>query len=139
MSDELYNVVIREWLNGGLLPLNLCLCFVIARFLRDAWQLVGWGMTREPGVRGACALFWIFAADAARAGFVWIILRTQNRHLSAAAIEQISNIGFMIAAAVGLLAILRSIYIFTPKAWGHRGWIFSACITAAFLALSHFV
>lgn len=137
MPGELSNLVIREWLNGGLLPLNLCLCFVIARFLWDAWRMWGAGWTHAPGVRGACALFWIFAADAARAGFVWIILRTQNRHLSSRLVEQISNIGFMIAALVALLAILRCIYVFTPKTWGHRGWVFSACLTAAFLALSH--
>ena len=133
---HLQNLAIREQLNGGLLPLNLCLVGVIGMFLWHTWRRFGHDWTRIPGVRTACALFWIFAADAARAGFVWLILRMQNRGGTSELILHVANFGFVIAAFAGLIAILRCVYLFTPKAWGHWGWIGSAGVTAAFLALS---
>jgi hypothetical protein len=136
MGDATHNLIIREWFNGGLVPLNLCLVVVTTMFLWDTLQAHGRGWTRQPGVSSACALWWIFAADAIRAVFVWVILRQQNRGLPIVDFAELANFGFMIAALISLAATLRCIFLFTPKAWGHWGWVGSALITCAFLGIA---
>lgn len=131
------NLIIREWLNGGLLPLNICLMLAIGHSLNCARREHGRGWTQMPGVASACAFWWIFCADGIRAGLVWLTLRTQNRGGSIAAIDALLTYGYILAAAIGVLASLRCIYLSTPRSVGHWGWILSALSTVAFVVTSH--
>lgn len=130
------NLVIREWLNGGLLPLNISLVIAIGHSLNRTRIELGSGWQLHPGVASACAFWWIFLADGIRAGLVWITLRTQNRGGSVASIDGLLTHGYMIAATIGVLASLRCIYLATPRKVGHWGWIISALSTLAFVVTS---
>ena len=144
-------------MNGGLLPLNLSLVVVIGLFLWAEWreailQTRSSPLTvflpidsfstfqRAEGVQTACALWWIFLADAIRAGAAWSIL---NFRLGVAPVPTAVeipvmgaiawvNAGFIIAGVVGLIASLRCIYLFTPPRWGHWYWIGSVVTTLVF-------
>lgn len=137
MPGGIDNLIIREWLNGGLVPLNLALLIAIGFTLLDARQTSGRGWNKRPGVAQACAFWWIFFADGMRATLVWITLRTQNRGGSVDSINDILINGYIIAALIGVYAVLRFIFLSTPKSIGHWGWIISAISTAAFVVLSH--
>ena len=157
MIDDLLrnNLIIREWVNGGLLPLNISLVIVVGLFLRDEWvksQYPGgwrelqhhpydhiknhyWRWHKRSGVPTACALIWIFAADAMRAGSAWYILWTANNKVPTAT-SSVDDLwvsgGFMVAGIVGLLASVRCIYLFTPEKLGHWCWILSVFVMIAF-------
>lgn len=159
MIDEILrnNLVIREWVNGGLLPLNTSLVIVIGLFLWDKaieamlWRRQSfpgvewvdlhrtWSQFQETeGVQTACALFWIFLADALRAGAAWSILNYRiavsvpEDPANVVATVHLVNLAFIVAGIIGLLASLRCIYLFTPIRWGHWYWIGSVALTLMF-------
>lgn len=134
--------IIREWLNGGLVPLNVSLVIVIGLFLFDTFRLHGRGWSKVEGVRTACTLWWIFLADGIRAGLAWSLLRIEvggrppfdaHRFLSPDNI----NLGFIFAGIIAVCASLNCIRLFTPPKWGHWYWIASAVSTAAWLLFTH--
>lgn len=133
------NLIIHEWLNGGLLPLNLSLLLAIGHTLYLTRRIHGRGWTWVPGIPTACALWWIFFADGLRAGLVWLTLRQQNEGGSFITIDGTTTYFYILAAAIGVLASLRCIYLFTPKEIGHLGWIVSAISTVTFVVFSHLV
>lgn len=133
------SLIIREWLNGGLLPLNISLVIAIGHSLNCARREHGAGWTQMPGVASACAFWWIFLADGIRAGLVWLTLRTQNRGGSVAAIDALLTYGYIIAAVIGVMASLRCIYLSTPRSIGHWGWLTAAYATAVFVVGSHLI
>jgi hypothetical protein len=147
--DELLrnNLIIREWLNGGLLPLNLSLVLVIGLFLFDSWRTPDvrtWlDMNRVPGVSTGCALLWIFIADALRAGTAWVVLRELNdggpRVLAQGVVPETMvaiNVAFILAGVIGLLASVRCIYLFTPQWLGHWYWIGTVAVMLTFQVLT---
>lgn len=129
------NLIIREWLNGGLLPLNISLVLSIGLFLWTTRREYGPGWSKVDGVPTACALLWIFASDGIRAGLVWNILYKSNAHapmIEAASVSMVLiNIGLVLAGIAGLTATMRCIYLFTPPRLGHWYWL--ASIVATFL------
>ncbi len=136
--------VAREWLNGGLLPINLSLVIVIGIFLWRSWRdHVGPGpWWKGWGVPTACALFWIFFADGLRAGLVWALLRVETGQRPPFEIRnyispETINVGLSVAGIIGVLASLRCVYLFTPPRWGHWGWFSTMLLTAAWLAFIH--
>ena len=157
MIDDMLrnNLIIREWVNGGLLPLNISLVIVVVLFLFDEWKNTqypgGWrelkihpyshlknhylGWHKRSGVPTACALIWIFAADAIRAGSAWYILWTSNNRIPAPT-SSIDNLfvggGFVLAGIIGLIASVRCIYLFTPSRLRHWYWIVSVLVTIGF-------
>lgn len=157
MIDDLLsnNLIIREWVNGGLLPLNISLVIVVGLFLWDEWTKSqypgGWReLRRHPydhikdhyvrwhkrsGVPTACALIWIFLADAIRAGSAWYILWLTNNRVPAPT-SSVDNLfiggGFVLAGIIGLIASIRCIYLFTPSRLGHWYWIVSVLATIGF-------
>lgn len=144
------NLIIREWVNGTLLPLNISLVLATGLFLwtefcqsidpwigRKTWST----FQARDGVATACALFWIFLADGLRAGAAWSVLNSTLpiAGLPPAAIDpmsmpfiQVVNIMFIVAGIVGVLAALRCIHLFTPPAWGHWYWLGAVALTALF-------
>ncbi len=162
------NLIIREWVNGGLLPLNISLVVIIGIFLWDEWVKSqypgGWRELRihpyihirdhyrrwhrRSGVPTACALIWIFAADAVRAGSAWYILWVANNKLPVRppVLESMwVSSGFIVAGVIGLVASIRCIYLFTPDwdapqwvpskmvpYWRHWYWVTSLMLTFAF-------
>lgn len=134
------NLIIREWLNGSLLPLSANLAFIILVFLIDSFRYredkSWWSID---GVPTGCALFWIFMCESMRAGCVWHILRTTNDgRVVPTWLREISNISFVIAAGILAAAILRCIYLFSPPGWQSWFWKFAAVTTIVFLLLSHY-
>lgn len=138
-ASQLYNLIIREWLNGALLPLSVALAIIISIFLAETWWKHGRGWTGLPGIAVSCAFWWLFTAESIRAGVVWVLLRIQNDGQKVtAALDWYVNIAFILGATLLILAFLRCIYLFTPTRWGHRYWIASLFVTIVFLALSEF-
>lgn len=133
------NLIVREWLNGGLVPLNIFLLAAIGYSLLDAKWRYGREYSTHPGVAAASAFWWIFVADGMRAGLVWWTLRTQNRGGSIAPIDIALTYGYVIAAIVAMLAILRCIYLATPKSVGHWGWLVACLSTVVFVVISHLI
>lgn len=150
MIDEIlrHNLLIREWVNGGLLPLNVSLVLVIGLFLwtsaleARAWRTTNNGyltwiniaetwerFQKTGGVQTGCSLFWIFLADAIRAASAWTFLK-----FGAAYIDLV-NAGFIVAGAMAIAAGLRCIYLFTPRRWGHWYWMLSVISTFLFLII----
>lgn len=136
------NLIIREWLNGGLLPLNLSLVVVIALFLWGHARAAGSyrSFIRRDGVATACALFWVFTADAVRAGLVWDILWSAPLPaVTAATLTVVSpvNVGLMLAGVCSVISTLRCIYLFTPPRWSSYYWVMAALVTLMFQLLTH--
>lgn len=160
MIDEILrnNLIIREWVNGGLIPLNISLVLVIGLFLWNsaldarAWRTTNNGyltwfdvpetwerFQKTNGVQTGCALFWIFLADGFRAAAAWTVLNYRLNDVATPInpapmmkLIELVNVAFIFAGVVGLLASLRCIYLFTPPRWGHWYWMGSVVVTLTF-------
>lgn len=140
-SKALYNLILREWLNGSLLPLSLSLSLIIGVFLFNTWLASGggwqWRWTEEKGIKVSCAFFWLFAYESVRAGTVWVLLRIANDGQRVTEwLDSMVNIAFVVGAAGLAVTFLRCCYLFTPESWGHRYWIGTLIFTIVFLVLS---
>lgn len=135
------NMIIREWLNGSLVPLttNLTLiigvyivqCFTDAKRSGTSWHSV-------PGIKTAIALFWIFLAVSIRASFTWIELRAMNSEGELTpTLAHVSSAMLVLGTAVLTAAVLRCTYIFTPKVARNIFWVYSLVVTALFLVVTH--
>jgi hypothetical protein len=133
-------VLIREWVNGQLLPLNLSLVVATGLFLwqkltatiGDGIYVGGWRRYQEtPGVRTACVLFWVFLGEAIRAGAAWSALKF------GASTAEVVSVLFMLGGVVLLLACLRCAFIFTEEWAGHRYWIATVALMAVFWILTY--
>lgn len=129
------NLIIREWLNGGLIPLNVCVIFIISHSLWQSWRALGPGWTRSPGVASACAFWWLFVADLIRSIMAWSLLHAQNAGRPLQYLGFTTTMAYIAAASIATLATFRLIYTLSPDSWGHRGWISAAALVAAFMIL----
>jgi hypothetical protein len=129
----LTNLLIREWLNGGLIPLNVCIILIITHSLW-ASRRFGPGWTKQSGVASACALWWIFAADFIRASMAWSLLHSQNQGRPIPYLGYTTTALYITAAFIAVLATFRLIYTLSPAAWGHKAWLASAGLMVAFMA-----
>src|SRR3954464_7852255 len=114
------STVVREWLNGMLIPLTLCIQFIIFRSLWEARKYLGSQWNRAPGVASACALLWIFLADGLRATMAWSLLHqqlTSHEHIE----FRYLTIIYIISGVIAATATFRLIYTLSPARWGHRG------------------
>lgn len=130
------NVFIREWLNGGLIPLNLSMLAIITY---TVWRQTkfSWGWTKYPGANSACALWWIFFADFLRSVLAWSLLRetpitsnTPDASLPAVVI-------YMCAGVIALLATLRCIWCLTPVKARHATWISALLFTILWIVAAN--
>lgn len=127
------NLVVREWLNAALIPLNVCILIIITHSLWESYKTHGKGWTNAPGVKSACALWWIFLADFIRASMAWSFLNAQNNGNPVEFISYAATIVYLTAALIAAPATFRLIYALSPASWGHKGWASAAILTAAFV------
>lgn len=131
-------LIIREWLNGSLFPLSFMLASILLIFLLDLMLKYGRDFRTMEGVPTAIVLFWLFAADSWRAGFVWLTLRMINDGQDIPDwLQWATNMGFIFTALILIATMLRATYLFTPPRWGHAYWLLSVSVTLAFLLVSH--
>jgi hypothetical protein len=128
------NLLIREWLNGGLIPLNVCIIIVISYSLLASRRVSGPGWTKEPGVASACAFWWLFVADLIRAIMAWLLLHAEVTGRSPEYLGYAPTLLYMASAAIAMLATFRLIYTLSPASWGHKAWLAAAGLTVAFIA-----
>lgn len=131
------NLLIREWLNGGLIPLNLWMMFITWYSIYNVTKFKS-GWNKVPGASTACALWWIFFADFLRSTLAWSILRNataQNAHIKYMSAE--ATIIYIMAAIIATTATMRCIYLLSPKEWGHKAWIAALISTVIFLVLAY--
>lgn len=137
------NLVIREWLNGSLFPLSCNLALVLAVYVMQSYYEYDRSVTRMRSaneVRVACGLFWVFLADAIRAGWVFLILRFTNDVGTVPEwVRQWSNYSLIGAASVLCAAILWCTYLISPPRWKPWFWKFSLLTTVAFVIINHLV
>lgn len=119
----------REWLNAGLIPLNVCIIVIISYTLVSAYRTHGPGWTNYPGVKSACAFWWIFVADLIRATMAWAFLNAQNEGRPLGGVNNAATVAYLVAAIIACLATFRLIYALSPDSWGHKGWIASLALT----------
>lgn len=129
------NLLIREWLNGALIPLNICIMIVISKSLWDSRRKFGRGWTRVPGVSSACAFWWIFLADLIRSCMAWHLLHAQNLGQPLNYLTPTTTTAYIAAALMATLATFRLIYTLGPASWGHRGWVVAAVLTVIIVAV----
>lgn len=127
------NLMVREWLNGGLIPLNVSILIVITQSLWVTYRSYGPGWASQPGIASACALLWIFAADLIRSCLAWSYLHAQNLGLPTSHYGYTTTILYIIAGTMATVATFRLIYTLSPSSWGHRAWIAAAILTALFM------
>lgn len=141
MGEMETNLLIREWLNGGLIPLNISILLIIAHSLWETRRKYGGsGWWDAPGAKSACALWWIFLADLIRATLAFVILHTQRLNgvhaiRQALYLNDVSTLLYIGAAVIATLATFRLIYALSPARWGHNAWIATAIFTAVFFLL----
>lgn len=135
------NLLIREWLNGSLLPLTLNLSIVIGVYLFHSVSDARRSNTRlsdVPGVKTAHVLFWIFLAESIRAGSVWFSLRAQNSGKAVPPhVQDVLDMLLVVCVVVLMAAVLRCTYIFSPPQIRGIFWIYSLTATIMFVLLSH--
>lgn len=126
------NLFVREWLNGGLIPLLLCVEFVIGYSIYNAYKSHGRDFLKLSGVSSAIALFFFFLGELARTVLAWIILHEVNtgeRHTFH--MEPLRNWFYVGACMILLVSTLRLVYTLGPK--GHSGWIAALVFTVVFI------
>jgi hypothetical protein len=129
----LTNLVIREWINGVLIPLNICIMIIIAHSLFDSYRRYGIGWAKQPGIGSACALWWIFGADLIRSCLAWSFLHGQNLGRPTSHYSYSTTLLYIFAGSIAAAATFRLIFTLSPSSWGHKGWIAAAILTAVFM------
>lgn len=129
------NLIAREFFNGALIPLNACIIIIIAYTLASAYSNPppGGSWTDTPGVKSACALFWVFLADFMRSVAAWSFLNAQSSGGDVNAVASTITVVYLTAAVIATLATFRLVYALSPVRWGHKGWIASAVLTVVFV------
>lgn len=127
------NLTIREWLNGGLIPLNVCIIIIILHSLWEASRKYGPGWATQPGIASACALLWIFTADLIRSAVAWSLLHDQGRSQPLQYLSSNTTMLYIIAGTMASCATFRLIYTLSPSRWGHWGWVSAAILTTIFM------
>lgn len=128
------NVAIREWINGALIPLNVCIILMITYQLYVARRTYGkkrW--TRMPGISSACAIWWVFLAELIRAFLAWYILNRQSNGIIVDYTDVWITTLYAVAAVIALLATFRLVFTLAPRSVAHQTWIASCVLTAVFL------
>jgi hypothetical protein len=137
------NLLIREWLNGSLLPLTLNLSFVLAMYVSQIYfetRHEHSSFWKVPGVHTAFILFWVFLAESTRAGSMWFYLRMQNRGFSPTVeATHALNIVLILVGVVLVASVLRCTYLFSPPMLRGVFWVYSLSLTVVFVLLSHMI
>jgi hypothetical protein len=143
-----HQALIREVINGVAFILLLTLVLMISVFLWDTWAKEGplpydkWA--KFPGVKTACALWWIFAAESFRTCNVWLTYNLGKHDgvgfpsMGVGIFAQggsISSLGYLIAGLVLNLSLLRAIYIWTPPDWREQVWIYASLGAMVFVTI----
>lgn len=133
------NLLIREWLNGGLISLNACVILIISHSLLLSWRANGKGWTKAPGVASACAFWWLFVADLIRACMAWSLLHAQSSGRPLQYLGFTTTMFYIAAGTIATLATFRLIYTLSPLSWGHRAWVAAAALTGIFMVGLSFI
>jgi hypothetical protein len=140
--------LIREWINGSAMILCLTLTIMICIFMWDTaveWYASNSGKSFartkrhwsfSPGIKTACALFWVFAAETYRTGAVWFLYQIGKNAKDVGAFFDAgaywSSYGYLMAGIALNGGLLRAIYIFTPPDWKDYVWILSLIAAVLF-------
>lgn len=140
MTYQLYNAILREYLNGALFILSGALTIIITVHMWEVWRIHGRGWTTEPGMKVACAFWWLFLSETIRSFLQWVLLRARNAGVEVPInYNESISLAFTFGALALLVAFFRCIYLFTPDHWGHRYWVFALITTFLFLAATEFL
>lgn len=132
---EVNNVLVREWLNGALIPMFALIIMMISYQLYIARKMYGRGWTRRKGVASACAFWWIFVSEFIRSTMAWNFLNQQSTTGKMPALTSFVALAYAAAAAIAFVATLRLVYTLSPPCFSHRSWIGALAITALFLTV----
>lgn len=130
------NVFYREYVNGSLLILNISILMIITHQLNAARSAFGKGWSKEPGVASACAMWWIFLAEAIRSWLAWSTLHSQSLGIVSDEYWRASRASlWIIAGIIAAIGTARLIYTLSPPNWGHNAWITSMTAMGGFIFL----
>lgn len=132
--------LIREVINGMSMVLFFTLTFLTWIFMWDTFidkAKPDW--RHERGIPTACALWWVFAAETYRTGAVWWLYQLGKEQGSAGVFftpdGYATSYGYLIAGAMLIGGLLRSIYIFTPPKWERRVWLYALTGSLVFCSI----
>lgn len=129
------NLILREWLNGALIPLNVCIIVMITYQLWIARKIHGKGWTRRKGVASACAFWWIFVAELIRSALAWHFLHRQGIGKVMPSLAVWESAMYAAAAGIAVAATFRLVYTLSPERAAHQTWLTAAGVTFVFLLL----
>lgn len=143
-----HQALIREVINGYAMILCLTLSIMVGVFMWDSivdWYSKPGGRRRAglswhevPGIQTACALWWVFLAEAYRTGAVWVLYNIGKGQKDVGVFfgygAYWSSYGYLFAGIVLNMGLLRAIYIFTPPEWKSRVWVLAAVGAVVFCA-----
>lgn len=136
----IHQALIREVINGFCMVLFLALSLMVLVFMWDTW--ISANPKRDwrtaPGMPTACALWWIFAAEAYRTGAIWFLYNI-GKHMHRSPYPTAdgagvgvfgeagfgSSFGYLIAGVMLIGGLQRAIFIFTPPEWKSAVWIYA--------------
>ncbi len=126
------NVLIREWLNAGLVALLGLVLVAVAINLFRVRRAIGKGWTAEPGIAMACVFWWVVAAVFMRSATVWLSLKITAGQVATPRAELAADLGYIISAVILIVASWRCLYLMDRR--HHHLWLLSALIAVAFVA-----
>lgn len=136
------NLIIREWLNGALFPLDVALTIAIGIYLSQSYleaRASRVSFRTLSGVQTACGLWWVFLCESIRAGVVYMSLNAQNHvRVVPPDYQEVGNALLLVAAFTLVITTVRCIYLFTPRSWAGRFCCASILVTIAFLLITHY-
>lgn len=129
------NLLYREYVNGALLILNISIIIIISHQLYVSRSLHGHGWSKKPGVASACAMWWVFVAEAIRSWLAWSALHLQSSNNNYANWDQSHSRAWLwiLAGILASAGTARLIYTLSPPKYGHRAWISAISVMLIFL------
>lgn len=121
------SIVLRELVNGSLTVINVCVLFILLKYLwtyHDSKTWRPWRQTND--VKLVIALTTYFVGTTTRSVYVWFLLATKNAEATdvSAAIDHFWHF-LIFGTAITIWGGLCIMNVFMPETtWSQRWWIF---------------
>ena len=127
-------LIARQLINSGWLVANLCLVVTLLYYLHAEVRIDGWYAYARN--KAAIALLILFSGETIVRAWSFFLLRFYAKGVDAWPIEQRYPVA-LTGAVIALAGTACAVRVFSPKEWGHWGWIVSMALAAAFMLFTY--